>query len=394
LADTYGLGAQTQWKSKKEKETAYQQWKKSHQPFHWFAEFYEIISKGGFDVVIGNPPYVEYTKAKKDYSIKGYETESCGNLYAFVAEKVLCITNKKGRSGMIIPHSSICTDRMSSFQKILGENGLWLSSYDIRPSKLFDGVDQRLLIFLTDFQSDEVLTSSYHRWNSEYRDCLFNTLEYVSSMVSIPNSIAKINKTIEKNILTKLFENNKKLNDHFDKTGKYLLFYHNTPRYFIRAMKKEPYFWNEKDGKKSSSHNKGIVLSTNINRDLVLSILSSTIFYWWFILHSDCRDLNAKEIGEFPIDLDSIKTNNKSELIDISKRLEEDLKKNSYRKETIYKATGKVIYDEFYPKKSKPIIDEIDKVLAKHYGFTDEELDFIINYDIKYRMGGELEDEE
>jgi len=39
---------------------------------------------------------------------------------------------------------------------------------------------------------------------------------------------------------------------------------------------------------------------------------------------------------------------------------------------------------------SKPIIDEIDELLAKHYGFTEEELDFIINYDIKYRMGDEL----
>jgi hypothetical protein len=45
-----------------------------------------------------------------------------------------------------------------------------------------------------------------------------------------------------------------------------------------------------------------------------------------------------------------------------------------------------------FPKFSKPIIDEIDRVLAKHYGFTDEELDFIINYDIKYRMGREAED--
>ena len=36
---------------------------------------------------------------------------------------------------------------------------------------------------------------------------------------------------------------------------------------------------------------------------------------------------------------------------------------------------------------TKPVIDEIDGMLAKHYGFTDEELDFIINYDIKYRMG-------
>ena len=35
-----------------------------------------------------------------------------------------------------------------------------------------------------------------------------------------------------------------------------------------------------------------------------------------------------------------------------------------------------------------------DKVLAKHYGFTDEELDFVINYDIKYRMGRELDSDE
>ncbi len=43
---------------------------------------------------------------------------------------------------------------------------------------------------------------------------------------------------------------------------------------------------------------------------------------------------------------------------------------------------------------SKPIIDEIDRVLAKSYGFADEELDFIINYDIKYRLGDQLLKEE
>ena len=35
---------------------------------------------------------------------------------------------------------------------------------------------------------------------------------------------------------------------------------------------------------------------------------------------------------------------------------------------------------------SKSIIAEIDELLAKHYGFMEEELDFIINYAIKYRM--------
>jgi len=60
---------------------------------------------------------------------------------------------------------------------------------------------------------------------------------------------------------------------------------------------------------------------------------------------------------------------------------------NAERK-TISTADGhKITYDNFYGAKSKHIIDEIDRVLARYYGFTDEELDFIINYDIKYRMG-------
>ena len=37
----------------------------------------------------------------------------------------------------------------------------------------------------------------------------------------------------------------------------------------------------------------------------------------------------------------------------------------------------------------KPTIDQIDHVLGRHYGFTEGELDFIINYDIKYRIGSD-----
>lgn len=70
-----------------------------------------------------------------------------------------------------------------------------------------------------------------------------------------------------------------------------------------------------------------------------------------------------------------------------------DLERNKNRKEALYKKTGKVIYDEFFPRKSKVTIDEIDLVLQKHYGLSDDEIDFIINYDIKYRMGGADEEE-
>ena len=71
-----------------------------------------------------------------------------------------------------------------------------------------------------------------------------------------------------------------------------------------------------------------------------------------------------------------------------------DLEDKSGIKYANYKSTGHVEYQEYYPKKSKSIIDEIDKVIALHYKFTEEELDFIINYDIKYRMGDELNMEE
>ena len=65
----------------------------------------------------------------------------------------------------------------------------------------------------------------------------------------------------------------------------------------------------------------------------------------------------------------------------------ENFKRHSQRKETRYQTTEKVIYDEFDQKPSKSIVDKIDRVLAEHYGLTEKELDFIINYDIKYRMG-------
>jgi hypothetical protein len=45
-----------------------------------------------------------------------------------------------------------------------------------------------------------------------------------------------------------------------------------------------------------------------------------------------------------------------------------------------------LIIDSVDSRLSKPIIDKIDRTLGQHYRFNEEELDYIINYDIKYRM--------
>ena len=114
------------------------------------------------------------------------------------------------------------------------------------------------------------------------------------------------------------------------------------------------------------------------------ALLNSNLFYTYFISFGDCFHLSDTLASGFPVTDDLLKD---PLLAGLSKRLMQDLKAHAAKKVITTKDGDKIAYDEFFVSKSKPIIDEIDSVLAKHYGFTDEELDFIINYDIKYRMG-------
>ncbi|HLA81866.1 MAG TPA: hypothetical protein VJP78_09680 [Thermoleophilia bacterium] len=73
-------------------------------------------------------------------------------------------------------------------------------------------------------------------------------------------------------------------------------------------------------------------------------------------------------------------------LLELAEGLMADLKRNSDEKRMEF-SHDTLTVQCVYPRLSKPIIDAIDRRLARHYGFTGEELDFIVNYDIKYRMG-------
>jgi len=165
----------------------YDKWLTSHQPFHWLAEFYQIIKGNrGFDVIIGNPPYVEYgTKLKSVYTLRDYDTLECGNLHAYIAERGLKIISINGYLGLIIPLPSISTSRMVDLQKIIkpkdnNDRSVWISAFDERPSSLFDGVDQRLIIEILSAKVEIPLlsTTGINRWSSATRFNLFFNLNY------------------------------------------------------------------------------------------------------------------------------------------------------------------------------------------------------------------------
>lgn len=119
-----------------------------------------------------------------------------------------------------------------------------------------------------------------------------------------------------------------------------------------------------------------------------MAALNSNLFWWYYSLNFDMFNLKDYMIFSFRLTYDT----NKS-LTELSLSLEKDM--NNRKKILIVNSKTRGTVESYVYKKklSKPIIDEIDKVLARHYGFTEEELDFIINYDIKYRMGDELNEE-
>ena len=119
----------------------------------------------------------------------------------------------------------------------------------------------------------------------------------------------------------------------------------------------------------------------------ILAILSSDVFWWWYTVTSNVRDLNPFDLHNFYLSESALED---KRLTDLAKKYLADIVKNSTMLVRQQKKTGRTETQSFEIKLSKPIIDEIDELLAKHYGFTEEELDFIINYDIKYRMGDEL----
>ena len=373
------------------KQSDYQNWLTSHKPFHWFIAFYGILEDGGFDVIIGNPPYVEYSKVKKQYTVMEYKTEKCGNLYAMSIERSFDLS--KGPVGMIVQLPLVCTDRMIPAQSLFKSPNRksWFANFDDRPGKLFDDLQHiRATIFLTTQENDldpAILHSTkYNRWFTEVRSILFEGIVYDDiTDFCVEGAFPKIADSVGKRVVCKL-KNAKKSILTF-KTGKYLCHFHNSPQYWIRATDFVPYFWNEQDGEKISTHVKPLRLTTELDTSIVAAILNSSLFYWWFVILSSCRDLTLREVRSFPIGVDQMDETMKQTLSELAADLMQDLRHHAQRKETNYKTTGRVVYDEFFPRHSKPIIDKIDRVLAQHYGFTDEELDFIINYDIKYRMG-------
>src|SRR5579875_386888 len=365
-------------------EQAYAQWKKSHKPFHWWAEFHKIMKNGGFDVVIGNPPYLEAREV--NYSLRNYQTRASGAIHVMCIERGLQILYPQGCTSMIVPLALVSTQRMKTIQELLeSQCDVWYSNYSWRPGKLFDTVNRALTIFVGTYSKQEkTFSTTYQKWTSNSRDTLMKKISYIE--VPRPRTafwVPKIGSKVEYSLIGK-YLSIKTILGYFMANTPWRVYYRVGGGLYWKVFTDFPPAFNVNN---QAGHSTRETWFTLANRDMispVIAALSSSTFWVWYTITSNCRDLNPYDLHNFPVPESAIKD---MSLRDLGERYLQDIQKNSTMQVRNQKQTGHTETQSFKLQKSKPIIDEIDRVLAQHYGFTPEELDFIINYDIKYRMG-------
>jgi hypothetical protein len=400
LARDYGVDPNRLERGKKEtreqkKPPTFPEWRTSHQPFHWFAEFYGVMREGGFDVVIGNPPWKEYASIKKFYKVKGYATESCGNLYGLCSERSLLLCHESTRFSFIVQMPLVCSSRMDILRATLrnASGAFWATTFDDRPGKLFDGLQHcRSTIFFVKRgrQHGTTFTTRYHRWPTSCRGTLFGTINYVREADGLQAGriIAKHSNVLSAAVFDKVRKFSVQNIGAFKQRHEsiHFVFYQEATQYWAKATSMLPFY--AKNGVRSApSHGRYIYFEKSVQAQAATALLNSSLFYSYFVAYSDCFHLSDTIAANFPVTATLL---GDAKLSNLNKLLMVELANHAERKMITSRNAGavdRIEYDEFYGLHSKPNIDKIDLRLADLFGFTDEETDFIINYDIKYRMG-------
>ena len=99
-------------------------------PFNWQEEFPEVFKQGGFDVIIGNPPYIfarggNFDEQEKKYYYNNFKLQKYQiNTYLLFIERAYNLLNNRGSFGFIIPNNWLTINTFSGLREfVLKETG-------------------------------------------------------------------------------------------------------------------------------------------------------------------------------------------------------------------------------------------------------------------------------
>jgi hypothetical protein len=306
-----------------------------------------------------------------------------------VAERSMSLVSGGGDVGLIVQMTVMSSGKMKSVQDLFLKRGTLIAlSFPRRPESIFDDVEMPVSILLSRIGSPGLfLTTPVNRFYTVERPSALNNSSLLNHDIRIDSSrIAKMGSAIEKGIYTKLSRLSDTVGFLARNDSETALYYQEACRYWVKANLGRPYF--VRNGiSMEPPHGRKLRLAGTEELSLVFCIINSSLFYWYYSVFSDCEHLNDGLLRGMPIP-ENWRARKWSHL---AETLAADLARTAQRR-TINTNQGHVItYDELRAKESKNSIDCVDEALAAAYGFNSAELDFIVNYDIKYRLGSEAD---
>jgi hypothetical protein len=237
------------------------------------------------------------------------------------------------------------------------------------------------VIYLAKHSGNEARFSTHvAKWTSEQRDSLFSSLTYCR--ITTPKDpdnrhyYPKFGNPIENSIMEKVLRHRRAGNYLATTPNHNTMYYRSAGGLYWKIFVN--FAWPY-----STTSNKQCSFQPSYDRDVFVALFNSSLFWWYYTVTFDTFNLKDYMLFGFrftyPHDEAIVR-----KLRDYCDQLMAD-----YRKNAKHLKRGETGSYTIYAKKSKPILDEIDRVLAAHYRFTNEELEFILNYDLKYRMGQE-----
>ncbi|OGY43412.1 MAG: hypothetical protein A2729_04545 [Candidatus Buchananbacteria bacterium RIFCSPHIGHO2_01_FULL_39_14] len=143
---------------------------KAKKPFNWEEKFSGVFKQGGFDVIIGNPPYIDSEEmVKNDKNFRIYCTEfyegAKGNwdIFCIFVEKALNLLRVGGYLGMIIPNKILSADYADSVRKMIEEYSV-VSINDYSGIKVFGASVYPIVLIiqkLKPIQDHKIIVNSY-----------------------------------------------------------------------------------------------------------------------------------------------------------------------------------------------------------------------------------------
>lgn len=164
--------------------------------FNWNDSFKEIFENGGFDIVIGNPPYVrqEYLVIFKKFLKQQYKTFSGrADLYVYFFEKSFEILKDGGKMGFICSSKYTKANYGSSLRNYLLGHSAIINFLDFGDLEVFEGITAYPSIIISQKEQQET-----NRNNNEIRYCLFKELTN-----NISNYIEENSTSFSQSMLTK-----------------------------------------------------------------------------------------------------------------------------------------------------------------------------------------------